>query len=101
MVCQILQNHDTPYCLGFVIDGPPCMKGGRGECEFNYPKDFQNHTTYNENAMPRYRRRSKANGGNTAKVYCRYKKEEVTIDNRNVVPHNRYLLRKYKGGVFV
>ncbi|XP_057811274.1 uncharacterized protein LOC131025497 [Salvia miltiorrhiza] len=76
----------------FMLHGPcgvakknsPCMANGR--CTKYFPKKYVETTTVDEDCYPVYRRR---NHGRTIM------KNGVPLDNRYVVPHNRYLLMKY------
>ncbi|CAH1415436.1 unnamed protein product [Lactuca virosa] len=77
----------------FMIHGPcgaenfncPCMVDRK--CSKNFPKQFCNHTSVDSNGFPLYRRR---NDGNVVE------KSGVQLDNRNVVPYNKYLLKRYQ-----
>ncbi|UYV65861.1 hypothetical protein LAZ67_3005737 [Cordylochernes scorpioides] len=66
----------------------PCMKNS--SCSKKYPKQFLLETQTNENGYPLYRRRAPEAGGFTSKVKIRGR-EEVTIDNRWVVPYSPLL----------
>ncbi|XP_057811702.1 uncharacterized protein LOC131025941 [Salvia miltiorrhiza] len=76
----------------FMLHGPcgvanknsPCMANGR--CTKYFPKKYVETTSVDEDGYPVYRRR---NNGRTIL------KNGVPLDNRYVVPHNRYLLMKY------
>ncbi len=57
-----------------------------GKCCKGFPKDFENVTRENVDGYPRYRRRRDGK---------RLKVRNSTIDNRWVVPYNRFLLLKY------
>jgi hypothetical protein len=61
----------------------PCMKNGR--CSKNYPKPFQEETTFDNNGFVVYRRRN--NGRFVTKGGVRF-------DNRFVMPTNLALLKK-------
>ena len=67
-----------------------------GICEKHYPKPFQKYSTYQDGFIPLYKRSKPGEGGFTTQTWCRYKNEMVEIDNRNIVPYNRYLLAKYQ-----
>lgn len=75
----------------FMVHGPcgvlnpnsPCMK--TGECSKMFPKDFINYTTISNCTYPRYRRRT----GSSVII------NDKPIDNRWIVPYNRFLLLKY------
>nr|XP_016503039.1 PREDICTED: uncharacterized protein LOC107821146 [Nicotiana tabacum] len=76
----------------FMMHGPcgtarkssPCMQNGR--CTKHFPKKFVSSTTIDEDGYPIYRRRD---DGRTAN------RVGIALDNRYVVPHNRFLLLKY------
>ncbi|UYV82514.1 hypothetical protein LAZ67_21002633, partial [Cordylochernes scorpioides] len=70
----------------------PCMKNS--SCSKKYPKQFLLETQTNENGYPLYRRRAPEAGGFTAKVKIRGR-EEVTIDNRWVVPYSPFLSKMF------
>ncbi|XP_057792157.1 uncharacterized protein LOC131008997 [Salvia miltiorrhiza] len=82
----------------FMLHGPcgidrpksPCMFDGR--CSKYFSKKYVDVTTVDESGYPVYRRR---NNGNVIL------KNGVSLDNRYVVPHNRFLLMKYGGHVNV
>ncbi|CAH1453014.1 unnamed protein product [Lactuca virosa] len=82
----------------FMIHGPcgaenfncPCMVDRK--CSKNFPKQFCNHTSVDSNGFPLYRRR---NDGNVVG------KSGVQLDNRNVVPYNKYLLKRYQAHINV
>ncbi|XP_072060321.1 uncharacterized protein [Arachis hypogaea] len=76
----------------FMMHGPcgianknsPCMENG--VCTRHFPKKFVEFTTIDQNGYPLYRRR---NDGHTIEV------SGIHLDNRYVVPHNKFLLMKY------
>ncbi|XP_042753167.2 uncharacterized protein LOC111906337 [Lactuca sativa] len=82
----------------FMIHGPcgaenlncPCMVDGK--CSKNFPKQFSDHTSVDSNGFPLYRRR---NDGHFVE------KTGVQLDNRNVVPYNKYLLKRYQAHINV
>ncbi|GJV08398.1 DNA helicase PIF1, ATP-dependent [Tanacetum coccineum] len=82
----------------YMLHGP-CGKDGRyapctteGKCSKHYPKQFYAETVLDEDGYPIYRR-----WDNKAS----FKKGKFTFDNRNVVPHNRYILLKYQAHINV
>ena len=70
-------------------------RGGYESCNKNYPKKFSKYTVDGKDSYPDYRRRSPQDGGHTVVVNEGTDREE-TLDNRRVVPHNVYLLMKYR-----
>ncbi|XP_019191668.1 PREDICTED: uncharacterized protein LOC109186192 [Ipomoea nil] len=82
----------------FMIHGPcgaarknsPCMKNGI--CSKYFPKKFVENSTVDFDGYPIYQRRD---NGRTVR------KNGINLDSRYVVPHNRYLLMKYKAHINV
>ena len=81
-----------------------CMKDimgrNRATCCKSYPREFQQETIIQENGYPLYRRRNDDHtfiirGKGTARD------QQITIDNRYVVPYNPYLTWRYKAHVNV
>lgn len=62
----------------------PCMQNGK--CSKHIPKRFISSTSINEDEYHVYRRRD---DGRTKK------RSGIDLDNRQVVPHNRFLWMKY------
>ncbi|CAH9100410.1 unnamed protein product [Cuscuta epithymum] len=75
---------------GPMRSNSPCMVDG--QCSKHFPKRFVDHTTLDDDGYPVYRRR---NQGRTIS------KNGEDLDNRYVVPHNRYLLLKYAAHINV
>ncbi|KAH7544828.1 hypothetical protein FEM48_Zijuj01G0027600 [Ziziphus jujuba var. spinosa] len=69
---------------GSLRKNSPCILDGR--CTKYFPKRYVDCTTIDEDGYPIYRRRD-----NGRKI----EKNGIALDNRYVVPHNRYLLLKY------
>nr|KAJ0203081.1 hypothetical protein LSAT_V11C500297320 [Lactuca sativa] len=82
----------------FMIHGPcgaenmncPCMVDK--QCSKNFPKQFCDHSSVDVNGYPLYMRR---NNGYFVE------KSGVKLDNRNVVPYNKYLLKRYQAHINV
>ncbi|XP_042059616.1 uncharacterized protein LOC121804142 [Salvia splendens] len=95
---QVTDPHYHEYVKEFMTHGPcgvvrkssPCMLNGR--CSKYFPKKYLAATNIDDDGYPAYRRRD--NG----RVVM---KDGVPLDNRYVVPHNRFLLMKYSGHVNV
>eukprot|EP00972_Heterocapsa_arctica_P041765 6157674-Heterocapsa_arctica.AAC.1 len=63
-----------------------------GICTKRYPRNFQEHTELREGAYPVYRRRDDGRCG---------LKGSHSVDNRDVVPYNPLLSRKYDAHINV
>ncbi|XP_042067091.1 uncharacterized protein LOC121810365 [Salvia splendens] len=95
---QATDPHYHEYVKEFMMHGPcgivrkssPCMLNGR--CSKYFPKKYLAATNIDDDGYPAYRRRD--NG----RVVM---KDGVPLDNRYVVPHNRFLLMKYGGHINV
>lgn len=78
----------------------PCMArkhpGAPLRCQKRFPKPFCERTKVNEDGYPDYCRRD---NGQTFTV--RKNGRDVVLDNRWVVPHNPYLLTKYRAHINV
>ncbi|XP_019159056.1 PREDICTED: uncharacterized protein LOC109155840 [Ipomoea nil] len=80
----------------FMIHGPcghlrknsPCMVNGR--CSKHFPKKFVDSSNFDQDGYPIYRRRDDGRF---------VKKNGIELDNRFVVPHNKYLLLKYRAHI--
>ncbi|KAL3627364.1 hypothetical protein CASFOL_028727 [Castilleja foliolosa] len=69
---------------GLANKKSPCMLNNR--CKKYFPKEFVESTKFDDDGYPVYKR---TDNGRTIS------KGGVPLDNRYVVPHNRYLLLKY------
>ncbi|KAD0066211.1 hypothetical protein E3N88_44838 [Mikania micrantha] len=82
----------------YMIHGPcgihnikcPCMIDKK--CSKNFPKKFREHTSIDSSGFPLYRRRDSG--------YF-VEKSGVDLDNRNVVPYNKTLLKRYQAHINV
>ncbi|XP_072073847.1 uncharacterized protein [Arachis hypogaea] len=87
-----VEPHLHDAVLKHMIHGPcgildqfsPCMKNG--QCKCNYPKKFAAETRRGDDSYPQYKRRF-----DTLVPI----NQNVTVDNRWVVPYNPWLLLKY------
>nr|GEZ28953.1 hypothetical protein [Tanacetum cinerariifolium] len=77
----------------YMLHGP-CGKDARnasctsnGKCLKHFPKPFLVETFLNKEGYPHYRRRDNK---------VTFKEGKFTYDNKHVVPHNCYMLPKYK-----
>ncbi|GKC42571.1 ATP-dependent DNA helicase PIF1, partial [Tanacetum coccineum] len=82
----------------YMLHGP-CGKDARnaactsdGKCSKHFPKPFLAETFLDEDGYPHYRRRDNK---------VTFKKGNFIYDNKHVVPHNRYLLLKYRAHINV
>ena len=64
----------------------------QNSCMYNYPKNFQDYTTQNNDGYPLYRRRD------DGKFVL---KQGIKMTNQWVVPHNLYLTNKYNAHINV
>ncbi len=71
---------------------PKCQCTEDGICTKDYPKEFQEETSLGSDSYPQYRRR---NNGRTIE------KKGVVLDNRDVVPYNPYLSKRYRAHINV
>ncbi|XP_072072073.1 uncharacterized protein [Arachis hypogaea] len=69
---------------GSARKNSPCMENGR--CIRHFPKKFVQNSTIDQDGYTSYRRHS---NGRTIEVFG------IDLDNRYVVPHNRFLLLRY------
>ena len=85
-----VKDHMLHGPCGMSNKSSPCMKNGR--CSRFFPKKFQEITVINQDGFVHYRRRD--NG-------CNIVKNDITLDNRFVVPYNPMLLLKYQAHINV
>ena len=66
-----------------------------GHCPKKYPKPFVSETQLGTDSYPLYRRRSPEDGGQVSNITInvRGNRNAQEIDNRWIVPYNKYLLR--------
>ncbi|XP_015935715.1 uncharacterized protein LOC107461684 [Arachis duranensis] len=81
---EAVEKHMMHGPCGSLKKDSPCMENG--QCIRHFPKRFVDNTTVDGDGYPVYRHRD---GGKTIK------KSGIDLDNRYVVPHNRFLLLKY------
>lgn len=90
VLLQLVLKHHIHGPCGTLNPSSPCMKNGK--CSKDYPKQFQESTIIPENSYPLYRRRS---GIVAEKVVTRNGiTTTISVDNRWVVPFNKWLLRQ-------
>jgi len=87
---EIVQRCQVHGPCGVRNPTAPCMKDGI--CIKNYPKAFQEEAQLLENAYPRYRRRDNGEV---------IEKNDIPLDNRDVVPYNPALTKKYDAHINV
>ncbi|KAL3629891.1 hypothetical protein CASFOL_026203 [Castilleja foliolosa] len=84
MYYEAVRTHMIHGPCGMVRKNSPCMADGK--CTKHFPKKYVETTVIDDEGYPRYRRRDNGrtvdNGG-------------VPLDNKYVVPHNRFLLMKF------
>ncbi|XP_072066853.1 uncharacterized protein [Arachis hypogaea] len=79
-----VEKHMMHGPCGVAKKDSPCMENAK--CIRHFPKRFVESTTIDDDGYPVYRRRE---DGKTIN------KSGVDLDNRYVVPHNRFLLMRY------
>ena len=90
---QRYYDYVTKFMIHHCSEDSVCRRDGK--CTKGYPKNFSDTSYVPESeGMTIYRRRSPQNGGNSF-VKKVAGQPDVIIDNRYVVPHNRYLLLKF------
>uniref|UniRef100_A0A1B0CVT6 ATP-dependent DNA helicase n=1 Tax=Lutzomyia longipalpis TaxID=7200 RepID=A0A1B0CVT6_LUTLO len=82
--CHLVKRHMMHGPCGPEHSTSRCWKDGK--CSKNFPKDFIEATAFRPNGYPIYRRRN-----NDASVM----RDGRRLDNRWVVPYNKYLLERY------
>ena len=55
------------------------------KCSKKFPKTFKNHTQVGYDGYPKYKRRSKNNGGCTGNIKIKTCKEPFEVDNRQII----------------
>ncbi|XP_058807357.1 uncharacterized protein LOC131673409 [Phymastichus coffea] len=85
--------------LDHQLHGPhtetsPCIQKGKVKCTKNYPKNFQEVTTLQNNGYPLYKRCNNVTDNNVYRT--QYSDKIIETDNSMVVPYNAFLLRKYR-----
>ncbi|XP_058807160.1 uncharacterized protein LOC131673286 [Phymastichus coffea] len=85
--------------LDHQLHGPhtetsPCIQKGKVKCTKNYPKNFQEVTTFQNNGYPLYKRCNNVTDNNVYRT--QYSDKIIETDNSMVVPYNAFLLRKYR-----
>ena len=89
---QIVVSNMIHGPCGSINPDSPCME--HGQCSKRYPRPFIQETQLGTDSYPLYRRRSPEDGGqvSTITVNVRGNRTTYEIDNRWVVPYNKYLL---------
>jgi len=90
---QIVVSNMVHGPCGSINPTSPCMENG--QCSKKYPKPFILETQQGADSYPLYRRRSPEDGGQVAVININVRGSRTTqeVDNRWVVPYNKYLLR--------
>ena len=88
---ELVEKHMSHGPCGIAFPNAPCMNE-KGECSKKFPKQFSDQTKLTETTYPEYKRRD---DGKTVS------KGGANLDNRFVVPYNRYLLEKYQSHINV
>lgn len=75
---ELVMRHMIHGTCGSFNKKYVCMK--ENKCTKNFPKTFENHTQLGNDGYPKYRRRSKENGGNTGTIIT--KNHTFEVENR-------------------
>ena len=87
---ELIAKHMLHGPCGARNPNSPCMvpnKDGKKACRFGYPKQFTEKTYLQQNGYPCY-----ARPNNGRKII----KNGIEYDNRDISPHNRYILCKQR-----
>jgi len=90
LLYNCVKDHMIHGPCGIAKKSSPCMKNG--VCSRFYPKKFQPMTVIDEDGFAHYKRRD--NGVSVTK-------NDISLDNRYVVPYNPKLLLKYQAHINV
>jgi hypothetical protein len=85
---NLVQSHMMHGPCGLSRKESPCMKDGK--CSKFFPKNFEPNTIVDKDGYPVYRRRQ---DGKTIE------KNDISLDNRHVVPYNKQLLLKFQAHI--
>lgn len=88
---ELVERHMIHGPCGKQRPLSPCME--KGECTKKYPKPYSNNTTIDKSGFVVYKRQ--------VNTRASVLKGAIDLDNRNVVPHNLSLLKKYKAHINV
>ena len=90
---QIVMSNMVHGPCGSINPTSPCME--HGHCSKKYPKPFISETQQGTDSYPMYRRRNLEDGGQVSTITMNVRGSHCTqdIDNRWVVPYNKFLLR--------
>ncbi|XP_035445477.2 uncharacterized protein LOC118272869 [Spodoptera frugiperda] len=97
LLYDIVKTHMIHGPCGAFNRNAPCMQDGR--CSKRYPKALVDETVTGHDGYPLYRRRSRDNGGFI--VEKRVSGQQVTLDNRWVVPYSPVLSRTFQAHINV
>ena len=90
---QIVMSNMVNGPCGNINPLSPCME--HGQCSKKYPKLLISETQLGIDSYPLYRRRSPEDGGQVSTITINVRSSQVTeeIDNRWIVPYNKFLWR--------
>ncbi|XP_029655167.1 uncharacterized protein LOC115228835 [Octopus sinensis] len=95
---EIIKRNMIHGPCGIYNRSSPCMQDGK--CSKGYPKNLIINTQTGENGFPFYQRRGAAEGGYTATLH-EGKENEITVDNRWIVPYNPLLSKIFDAHINV
>ena len=80
--------------LGCYLE--PRNEPRNGICSHGFPREFIPVTNIGSKYHLEHKRRSPVEGGQTYKKYVTLLESMIDVDNRRVVPHSTYLLKKFR-----
>ncbi|XP_076925699.1 uncharacterized protein LOC143588627 [Bidens hawaiensis] len=93
------EDPELHYLVSELMIHGPCGAHNRtcscmfdNKCSKNFPKNFRDATSVDSQGYPQYRRRDSGQF---------VQKEDIQLDNRSVVPYNKYLLKRYQAHINV
>ena len=82
---------------GHLKPNSPCMVDNK--CSKNFPKHFLHETQADNDGYPLYRRRKPGEGG--FETHLKLRGQQITVDNRWVVPHSPLLTKTFNAHINV
>ena len=94
---DIVTNNLIHGPCGHLKPNSPCMVDNK--CSKNFPKHFLHETQADNDGYPLYRRRKPGEGG--FETHLKLRGQQITVDNRWVVPHSPLLTKTFNAHINV